>query len=417
MVSQNYLAENMFVKPLFFVLIFSLIFAPKIGLVDLSIVISGFCLVLLAPFQAKFHVDKRLFLAGIIVLFLSFYQIFITVIFLENDFLSVFRLIRAAMVAFLMALAGVVAARMRIDLIRILFYAILIHSALIVLAANSIALNEMLGYISGNDRIRPYRASGLMAGFDMAGFISIIGLLLLAFNAVKIDLKAKFIFLFLLLLSCYFTSRVSMVLGLLVVGGFIFHMIKNRNYPFFYRFVFFVFSSVLLYFYLLPIINIFEVTFNLGLVDVDQELVDEIVANHARQHSDRFLWEHMLFLPNSLSGIIFGVGYNPLKSDVGYVKELFRYGLVGMLVMLSVHLFLIFSTLGNAGATRLEVKYKYFIGFVFVLMLTLSWKNNYFFTRGIWPIFLILVSSLPYIGISEKLGQKTGVLWRKYVRL
>lgn len=60
-----------------------------------------------------------------------------------------------------------------------LMFVLSFHSILIPIGFFSSSVNNFYSIVSGNENIKDYRSSGMLAGFDIAGFLSIIGLLML----------------------------------------------------------------------------------------------------------------------------------------------------------------------------------------------------------------------------------------------
>ena len=375
-----------------FLFTLSFLFGPKIAFVDLSILMPISILLLLGKTSLALKYSKKILLAAGLIALLLVYQAIIQVLYQVNELEPLLRLIRAALVCVVAAMVVGESSFSSKQLINALFYSLLFHAILIDIAAMIDPLNELLSIVSGNDRWKPLRSSGLLAGFDIAGLLCIIGALMLALKIFdcKSNLALYFYF-FIFALAGFFTSRVSIALfSILIVLATFIKLFKSNLNVYLKYFIFsaiFTFFSYITYYYLLPII---EVTFSLGLIDVSDELLFQIISRHAVQTDSQFLWSDMFFLPGTISGILFGIGVDALNSDVGYIKDIFRYGLLG-----TIFSYIVYYYLYKMSVARFRIfkssNYLIFVNMIFSLSFILSLKNSYFFTRGIFPIIILLV--------------------------
>lgn len=375
-----------------FVFVFFSIFGVKITYIDLAIIAPSSIVILYLMIRRSTKFDRRLLITAGLIGILLIYQTTIQFLYQNFDYLSLLRLFRAILSCVLFSIMIGSNLFSRNQILNSVFYSLLLHVILINAAAIFDPLNYFLVTFSGNDRIKPFRASGFLAGFDIAGLLCLLGLVMLLLKTYvpKSSLKL-IIFYSAFVFGCFFTSRVSMAL---VVIFFVFFFISNlfdRNTKFCHKFLF---APILAFFgyifiaeYFIPIV---EVTFSLGAFDVSDALRDEILSRHAAQSTDAFLWSDMLYLPKGFSAIFFGTGIDELASDIGYVKDIFRYGLVGLGFSFFVYYYMYCigrdSLILPSGRRYLSM-----LRIVFILIFVLTFKNNYFFTRAIFPALLFLV--------------------------
>lgn len=387
----------------YFLFCFFLLFGTKVGVVDLSVLVPF----LMLPFliETRMRLSKNFGWLCVMLVLLTSYQVLVQIFNQNIEFDPLGRLLRALLTVVAVGLVVCSGgAEVGARLLRATLYALIFHGVLILIAAWFQPFNVLLAIISGNTRIREGRASGLMAGFDIAGYASILGMAIIVYKVYPIrSYLLNFFYLGLLLLTCYYTSRVSMAFGGILFVIYTLGYFNSGNVPFRYRalglFIFAIVGFIAAY----KVFQILDVTFSLGILDISTEVRDDITSRHAVQDSDSFLWADMFFLPDSLAQTVFGAGSDNLDSDVGYVNEIFRYGVVGLCFTLYFHLRFAFrdSQLARMAdwrrpITRLSL-------FVTISILVLTLKNNYLLVRGIFPIFLIVV------GVAGMLGREPAV--------
>jgi len=392
---------------LYFLFCFALVFAPKFGVVDFAILLPAMLLPFIF-FNKRWKISRHFFSLAMMVVALIVYQLCVQMVNQNFQFAAVGRLMRALVttiiVGFLFGTAN------NDDLGRKVFRALLaalaFHAFLIVVAAFVYPFNEFLSLISGNDRVRMYRASGLMAGFDIAGFLNIIGIAMIIFRVYAIkSTVVNLLLLILFFLSCYFTSRVSMVISGLLLLVYAVTLLRSSEISLFNRIVMFLILIFFTYEIAYKVMEIFEVTMALGLIDVDPMIATGVVTRHAVLDPRDFLWKSMFFVPDSMWQFIFGTGGDVLDSDVGYVKEIFRYGVVGLVFAVISHIIFTFKIFDSRFRLNLHSRSGRLVVFVFFAMFLLTLKNNYIFVRGVFPVYLILVAIAVY-GFNEKPGRR-----------
>jgi len=393
--------NSLFSNVMSFIFVFFFLFGIKIACLDLSVFVPLFILFLATRNSIKFN--KQVLSVAFLIAILMIYQNVLQLFLQTFDFDSLLRLFRAVMVCIMVAVIVGSAPFSSNQILSSIFYSILFQAICIDIAAFVEPINNLLSFLSGNNRVRVLRASGFLAGFDIAGLFCIIGSLMLS---LKIYTHRSnlilLIFHIIFGLGSFFTSRVSMVLFILVFALVNSTMLFNSKKNVLYKvFIFIVLSFFIIFISWKYIVPIVAVTFSLGLINVSDDLCLEIVSRHAVQPDvNKFLlWPNMFFLPDSVWGLVFGTGVNVMDSDVGYVKDIFRYGLVGVIYSFAIYFYI--YNLANSVLKRCEIRYYLiFLTIIFSMVFLLTFKNNYFFTRGIFP-FIMLVVCVPIIHIRE----------------
>src|SRR5450830_59045 len=377
-------------KLTYFIFCVFLMFGPKIGMFDLSVAVSAFLLTFMLG--SDIGLTKNFAWASLLLVALLSYQVIVQILNQNIQFEPLGRLLRALLTT---VIIGLVVSGGRGDvsgkLIRGVLYALLAHSVLVNAAALYFPLNLLCSAISGNTRIQELRASGLFAGFDIAGYAALIGMAIILFKVAGIKRQLfEFVMLLIFMATCFFTSRVSLALGGIMLVVYVLKFIRNSNLSIYYR------AAALLVFSVVGVIvaykgfELMDVTFSLGVLDIDQEVRDDIVSRHAAQDPDSFLWADMFFLPNSFAQTIFGVGSDAVESDVGYVNEIFRYGVVGLIATVVFHLRFATRDLQMKKIRHFRRPVEKLSLFILVTIVSLTFKYNYLLVRVIYPVFLIV---------------------------
>lgn len=360
---------------------------------------------LLIPLGFSLKLSKPLVIAGCLIGVLLAYQAGIQILNFVVEPEPVLRLIRALLSVligiFILGLPGINQRK----LVSAVFTALILHALLIDVAALVERLNLALSIVSGNDRWKPLRSSGLLAGFDIAGFMVLAGTLLLTLRVFQFRFSvARWMCYIIFCLAAFFTSRVSLALFCVIIGVRAIFTIGALNIGWILKTSIFLLlaaiGGVVFYIYALPIL---DVTFSIGLLNISEADYDSIVARHAVQDEDQFLWSDMFFLPNSFSEIIWGIGQDALMSDVGYVKDIFRYGLVGLFLSTIIYFYLASKILAYS-APKTSSGLRAFIFTIYLLTFLLSFKNGYFFTRSAFPLIILIFcfARMQYLDLSKQ---------------
>lgn len=383
-------------SPLLVLFCFALVFGPKVSVVDFSVLVPA----LLLPVVSRGPLRMPRMFAGFayVLVGLISYMALIQLLNQTSGFEPIARLVRALLTVIMLGLLFRSAPRsFGPRIIRAVFLCLVIHAVMIVMAGVLPPLNHLFSMISGNDKVHELRASGLLAGFDIAGLLCLLGLAMPMFLKEIVRSPGwRMLSSSLFLTGCFMSSRVTMAFGgvlfLIYTWQFLKDSSVHRTYRWLLVLVMLGVASVFAY----NMVEIFEVTMSLGLLDVDPAIAADILSRHASQHSDQFLWQSHFFLPASNWNLFFGSGIEMLDSDVGYIEEIFRYGLLGLALAIVGHIWFLRQSFkgcprGSVGRGR----GKGLMIFLFALMLLLTLKNNYIWVRSVFPVFLMLGAALP----------------------
>ena len=306
-------------------ILFIAIFGPKFGIFDTRLFLAFF-IYLLYPGDLK-NLPKTIVFLFICLFFLTGYSLLVY-IFNESDYVDSLRYLRCIFGTFL-----VVHLFKNFDfklIFNTLIFVLLLHIISIYTSVLFPQSQAFFAYISGyNKDFRPFRVSGLVAGFDIAGILSLITSYLL-YELVNIEKKKIFYILFFLsYFSVFFTSRTNSLYAILLAFYFFYKFMKGFKLKptFIFSLLTFSFSFIfILYRFVLPILID---SWNLDIAIEFAERPDIYESGYSKNNPLEIL-ESLIIIPNNFIGLIFGTSFDPPDSDSGYIKSLNIIGLFGL---------------------------------------------------------------------------------------
>lgn len=238
--------------------------------------------------------------------------------------------------------------------------------------------------------------SGLTAGFDMAGFLSIAGFLICIHifyykRSFSMGIKAILFF-----VSVFLTSRTSVVLLLLfstyLFYKFLFKSKVSQKFKFLgiLGFTFLLFVS---YRFVLPnFISTIDIEIFNTMSDMGNE---DAILTYARTNPYEMLISFII-LPETNLGIFFGENIFP-ESDSGYIQTINAIGIFGLILSFYFYYLIYISLRSLKFSSTLQRNISTALKTILLLTLIVNVKNQYFFTRGSFElvILLFLILSLP----------------------
>jgi hypothetical protein len=385
---------------LVFILLFMSMFASKIGVIDLSVLsYSAIGILLIIRIKSPKLPAEQLVLMkmGFLILLYSILLLLITD---SNESYVVFRNVRALLS---IAILGTVFYNINIPLkglLNIIIIVIIMHSIAIDLQMLYSPIKMYLAPIVGyNKELLPLRAFGLIGDYDSAGLLCIIGTIIslqLLFHTKSI----KYLFSgFLCSMSVFFTSRLNMLilLAILILASLLW--LKSRRSTIKSK-IFIIISSLIVgYYIVLLVIPLLYST--IPLIKENFSLSNNqsiyIYDSSYGMGSQEYLLNSMWILPDEIAGTIFGTGYSPAKSDIGYVNIIFMIGLVGLLVLILFYSYLLRSLrqsmkfLAKINNDNFYINTSIYSLIAIILLLFIyNIKLLYLFTRTFHEILIIM---------------------------
>ncbi|MEZ0482149.1 hypothetical protein [Planococcus sp. SSTMD024] len=388
------------------IFLFFVLFGPKFGsYVDTSMIMSIAGIMIMAKRKSSLNISKKFLRYIFFVLFIFTYAMMVMLFNNELDIVIGGRYLRSIISMFSIWIVLVGSKYSVSTIIKSLLIVLTLHAITVIITAGiNPQLQEYISWFNGYEKkIRSYRSTGLMMGFDMAGMICNIGFLLAASSSEKVmkNITSRILMLIFITASVL-TSRFSIVMLVVLMLFFIFYYRKEV-----YKRFEVICCSMVVPLITIPFIILLISTTNLNvnylykINDTFPEtaiLIQEVEASYANTNLDSTASVHFNFDSLTLPQLIFGAGYQPLQ-DPGYTRTIYSIGILGLILNLIWYTKL-YLDIQNINRNRVEtnkdiikiVRQVKFVSIcIFVLLLILSFKNNYFFTGTFFEIFIIMV--------------------------
>ena len=361
------------------------LFGPKFGVIDSRILIL--IVFLFFPKNSYFILTKKQISLLFILMILTIYSLILFLIL--PPYPEFLRYLRALIS--LICLPYILSYQNNFEnLLKMLVNSILLHPISIYLSMISPSFYDMLAKIYQLvTQIKELRYSGLTAGYDIAGYLSISGFLICIFiyfiDKSKLTLLKSFFFYF----SVFFTSRTSIILLLFITTLLFFYFLVSYKFTIkkllFLTFII-SFLSIFVYKYIFPnLISTIDLEIFSDLSDRGNE---DAIYIYAKTNPIQMFLDFVI-LPKTNIGIIFGENYLPL-SDSGYIKVINSVGIFGLLLSILFY-YKLFNTsryYSNKNLLSLNLSRAFII--IILITLILNSKNQYLFTRGSFELLIII---------------------------
>lgn len=366
-----------------FLIILSLIYFPKIGVLD-------FTVFLLAPLSLylfitkKINIKKEIIFATIILLLIQSYVIITSTV--NGVFTSNVVLIPIRNIIIIFSLyITILYYKLNFDkFIKIILYILLINTILIfiqfILHLNFGIIDYLYNPQFPLEMINTVRKPGYFTGYPVAGFISNMGAI---FSIYIYRNNKKFIYIYIYILffiTSLITARTALLFNILILPFVILSLNKRH---FFYLIIIFIISTSLFIIYsnnyTIAIFNKFKVVFEFLIEQKGDHSTNDLIKNHYK-------------LPNDLLTFSFGNALDPQEfSDVGYVQAIFKGGMTLFSITLFFYFYLFTSIFKNISKNK---KNMFFILSITSCFIFYNFKGPYLLSRTVGDFIIIIFTSL-----------------------
>ncbi|WP_457777611.1 hypothetical protein [Streptococcus uberis] len=384
---SNNLIEKIFTFFVMFILLFSK------GMIQSSIMIFVFILYIAYTKKIIILGNKKYIF---VILFLALYSILVVFFNSTNDVNLIFRYLRCLISYFLLSQMFYKSRLDNNEFIKLILFLLFIHSISILISIILPSSREIFEHFSGYDKkFLRWRASGLVSGFDFAGILTNIGLILTVYLR-NLNKKSLFgISGLIFILATLFTSRTSMIVLLIELLLIFIYLIGNKQYK----------KSLVI---LIPMILLVSVSlfFLILTTDIGAQYREYILSksNFARKFYkvifltysnsaySKAIIDHFYIEPNV--NIWFGSGYKPIFRDPGYTNTIYRIGIFGTILEIYFYFSMLFESL------KIYIIFKkinsvintYASQLIIIILITIFMQSKliFFFSSTIFEITLIL---------------------------
>ena len=238
------------------------------------------------------------------------------------------------------------------------------------------------------------RRLGLTGGYDVSGLYAALS----AFLSIELFFKTSkrvYIYISIIsLLSSFFTSRTGMAFAFLLLLFSILLNNRGKAGKKVFSFIYVVILFLSLFYFILPLIlNTLGVSTNLVVMDITD-------SGYGQRTGENLFVYHLLPLESlNNNELIWGYGCGLRKarlwysSDIGYVKQIFQVGIVGVSLMVIFSLLMSIKTYRRGKQMREDTEMKVgsrILNLLLFVYLVFNYKNYLLFNVCSFEVFLII---------------------------
>ena len=378
---------------------FFLLFGPKIGgYIDTAIIMGLITIFMHARKFGSIAIDTRVFKLVAVIILLAIYEILVGFFNDNFDIVFVGRMIRSAV--------SFISIRLFVEdnkeyneeiIFQIIVYILIFHAIIVILTSTFfVSWQEVLRPFNAfATHARQYRSTGLMAGFDIAGILCVIGNMFVM-SKPKFGFKECFEFI-IFSVAVFFTSRFTLVLFSMVLISFLIINWKSKEKKLLRFMLIVILIFVILFAVTLLSMTTSNIFSNLFFLPKNFGWMSNIVnkVQMAYANSDiQLAIARNSHLPKNFWGILFGIGYYG-GGDIGYVRIINAVGVLGLVLTMCWHVGVVYHCFKIKYKNKSKNRYKNFMMIVFsIVLIFLNFKNSYFFTGTFFEILLVVVFEL-----------------------
>ena len=373
--------------------IFFLFFGPKIGAYIDTSIIASILIIFLSAVRHKHIIRLPKYTRSLVtsLLFIILYTICVS--FYNSHFDTTFygRMIRSTFS--ILGISVFIFDNKDIDveeLNEIIIRVLLIHATIVLISSTVyINLQYILRPFNGyNKTIRMFRSTGLMMGFDMAGLLCNLGLVL-----EMCKKRLNFIHFTIFSFATLFTSRLSILF--LVVITIIYVIVNLRNSASKGKRLLLLSAGIPIAIFGIILLIITTSSFysvESGLADLFPRFYSlafrvnrayNVTENIGFLESRHFAITEDRFLATFGTGIYGG-------ADPGYTRFINCIGIFGLILVIAWHIYAILKSIDyNLSDRRLKYNRTFILLSIAVVIIGLDFKNSYFFTGTFFEFMLL----------------------------
>lgn len=291
--------------------------------------------------------------------------------------------------------------RKRVRFLSILSFTLVLHCLMVLVQMAFPQLQELNGVLFRFERedidMADYslRRLGLTGGFDQSALFAVLSCLFAIALYIQTKKICYLIFLMISLVASLFTSRTGMVASVIVL---LMVAIGNRKQfkikiNFSTLFLTTIVIIAITYFILPVVLNSIGISYGKAVVDTEMQ--------YSSKTSD-YLFEYHLLPLLSLNNkeLLFGYGCEvnksallPFGSDIGYVKQIFQVGVVGVFFILVFCLLMARRTSSRYSRFKYDAIMKISSQIMWILLplyVIFNYKNHIMYTVCYFEVFLFV---------------------------
>ena len=313
------------------------------------------------------------------------------------DYIHIFKLLRAIISGlFLMIFCFFLMKRgvSKEGLIEIYIWAVILHSAIVIAQNINPQIDDLFTWISGYSGVAS-RPTGLTWSLNASLIPSAFAIFILLSQK-----KTKYLKILFIAIPMFMMGKTTFLLTMLLLMISILRHISMK------QFIFLIISCIALSFLINPIINYLLIQDDLSssvyaYLQIAQFLLGQISFEEASRLSG--LYNTILtfiFFPTGTIDLLLGAGLSGrestyLRSDMGWVLNIWSFGIIGVSILVCMHFYLI---LLSRNTKIFEA-----VLLVTILIFLVNFKENLLFVRHVTSVFYISLIYILYPSFQSKI--------------
>lgn len=362
---------------------FSMLFLPRIGIIDLkSIALFLFFLVaVLTSKKIKFNSKMIVPMICIVALIILFV---VNSIFYDTDPQIILRYLRCILSTICISSYIDIRKPDEKSFINSLLLVLVIHAMTVLLSLLIPSVRPFIYIISRySKKYLPLRSTGLLSGYDFAGYFLNSGLILRVLYNIRYQNRVIDLMALLFIITIPLTSRVNTVLLLVEVVVIIIYMLKTKRIK--------SLAAILL---IIPIV-LFGSLFTILTIETFEPIklnlmqrynwiskLDKTINLTYADSTVRDVLNEHYEIEDSIN-LISGNGIIPLK-DPGIIKTIYEGGVIAVVIKYFFYLYFFIYGMRRKSISALHL----FLSLYVVLTIALEMKLQFFFSTGSYELLL-----------------------------
>ena len=263
---------------------------------------------------------------------------------------------------------------------------LLLNSIIILLSILFPQIKEILGQINGYDKaFYSLRSTGLVSGYELAGFLCIVGFLIECTINIYNKNKLLNIYTFIFFLSCCFTSRISMIYLIISLILLSFFFVFTGKFKYLREILWLLIPIIIVGVLVIILTTDIGMTYRNNIYALFPQLIkpfDAILDSYTDYGQYTSYHSHLVFNSQySFLEYFIGLGISP-EVDPGYMKTIYYTGFIGYCLSIIGYLIISMKKRNN--------KFDFLVLFLFFLTFLFDLKIGALFSSCYWEVFLLV---------------------------
>jgi hypothetical protein len=359
--------------------------------------------------QKKIYVNSQIMIFPIALFLILIYSSINIIIYTTDNSFDILRSARAICTYFIIVLFFSTNNFSIINIKKVLSLVLLLHAISIILGVIYPPVKNIILPISQYTKeFMPIRSSGFLSGYDDAGFLCNIGLILILSERSLLKKKLINIYALIYLIAASLTSRTNIAVAALILGIVYLINIKNKNF----KGVRNISKYLIILVIFAGLVWVITTSFGAGLRDLlfsKFPVLNNFYILLTSSYSDYGIYtsvitKHVSIKDMNIIGMFFGIGENKTSSDIGYIKTIYSIGIIGIalqLVIFCIAITNILKLVKNNNEFSIKIMSYTFVATIFIMFI-MEFKNSFIFSSTTFEMISLMYISCEITALKIK---------------